>query len=47
MKYINRFESFEASTLFVTTVASNKAKVAMACKCAAFTAKAAAVGKFF
>jgi hypothetical protein len=47
MKYINRFESFEASTLFVTTVASNKAKVGMACKCAAFTAKCAAVGKFF
>lgn len=47
MKYINRFESFEASTLFVTTVASNTAKVAMACKCAAFTVKASALGKFF
>ena len=47
MKYINRFESFEASTLFVTTVASNKTKVGMACKNAAFTAKCAEVGKFF
>jgi hypothetical protein len=47
MTYINRFESFEASTLFVTTVASNKAKVGMACKCAAFTRKAADLGKFF
>jgi hypothetical protein len=47
MTYINRFESFEASTLFVTTVASNKAKVGMACKCAAFTRKAAELGKFF
>jgi hypothetical protein len=47
MKYINRFESFEASTLFVTTVASNASKVAFASKCTAFTIKAAAVGKFF
>ena len=47
MTYVNRFDSFEASTLFVTTVASNKAKVSMACMNPAFTAKCAALGKFF
>jgi hypothetical protein len=47
MKYVSRFESFEASTLFLTQLASNKAKVSMACKNAAFTRAAAAVGKFF
>lgn len=47
MTYINRFESFEAKTLFVTTVASNKAKVGMACKNASFSKMCASLGKFF
>lgn len=47
MTYVGRFESFEASTLFLTQLASNKAKVGFACKNAAFTRAAAAVGKFF
>jgi hypothetical protein len=47
MTYVGRFESFEASTLFLTQLASNKAKVGFACKNAAFTRAAASVGKFF
>lgn len=47
MTYVGRFESFEASTLFLTQLASNKAKVGMACKNAKFTAACAKVGKFF
>jgi hypothetical protein len=47
MTYVGRFESFEASTLFLTQLASNKAKVGFACKNAAFTRAAAQVGKFF
>lgn len=45
--YVNRFESFEAKTLFATTLASNKAKVGMACSNRTFTVMAAALGKFF
>jgi hypothetical protein len=47
MTYVGRFESFEASTLFLTQLAGNKAKVGMACKNAKFTAACAKVGKFF
>ena len=47
MTYVNRFESFEASTLFLTQLASNKIKVGMACKCAKFTLACSKVGKFF
>ncbi len=47
MTYVNRFESFEASTLFTTQLASNRAKVGMACKCAKFTSLCAKLGKFF
>ena len=45
--YVNRFESFEAKALFATTLASNKAKVGMACSNRTFTVMAAALGKFF
>jgi len=47
MTYVGRFESFEASTLFLTQLAGNKAKVGMACKNPKFTAACAKVGKFF
>lgn len=47
MTYVNRFESFEASALFMTTVASNKAKVGMAIKVRSFSNKCASIGKFF
>lgn len=47
MTYSNRFDSFEAQALFLTTLASNKNKVGMACKCSAFTRTAAKFGKFF
>lgn len=46
MTYTGRFASFEAHALFVTQLASNKAKVSMACKNAAFTSAAAKLGKF-
>lgn len=45
--YVNRFESFEAKALFATTLASNKAKVGMACSNRGFTVMASALGKFF
>lgn len=47
MTYVGRFESFEASTLFLTQLASNKSKVGFACKNAAFTRAASLAGKFF
>jgi len=47
MTYVGRFESFEASTLFLTQMASSKAKVGFACKNAAFSRACASVGKFF
>lgn len=47
MTYVNRWNSFEAKTLFISQLAGNPAKVGMACKCRAFTQAAAAVGKFF
>jgi hypothetical protein len=45
--YVNRFDSFEAKCLFATTLASNKAKVGMACSNRTFTVMASALGKFF
>jgi hypothetical protein len=39
--------SFEAHALFVTSLASNRAKVGMACKNRKFTAAAAKLGKYF
>lgn len=49
MAYADRIgsESFEAHALFVTSVASNKAKVSIACKNRPFTAACAKLGKFF
>jgi hypothetical protein len=47
MTYINRWESFEAKTLFITTLASNKAKVGMACANREFTKACAVAGKYF
>lgn len=47
MEYTNRWTHFEAFALFVTSLASNKSKVGMACKCRAFTQAAAKLGKYF
>lgn len=47
MTYVNRWESFEARTLFISQLASNPSKVGMACKCRAYTSAAAVVGRFF
>jgi hypothetical protein len=49
MTYAERISetSFEAYALFVTSLASNKAKVGMACKNRKFTASAAKLGKYF
>ncbi len=47
MQYVNRWDNFEAVTLFVTSLATNKTKVAMACRNQAFTQKCSELGKFF
>jgi hypothetical protein len=49
MDYADRVanESFEAHALFITSLASNKSKVGMACGSRKFTAQAAKLGKFF
>lgn len=47
MTYINRFESFEAKALFLTSLASSSAKVKFAVTNRAFTKEAAAIGRFF
>ena len=49
MDYADRManESFEAHALFITSLASNKAKVGMACSSRKFTSQAAKLGKFF
>jgi hypothetical protein len=49
MDYADRManESFEAHALFITSLASNKAKVGMACGSRKFTSQAAKLGKFF
>lgn len=47
MVYVNRWDSFEAKTLFVSTVASNSKKVGWACTCRAFTVECSKLGKFF
>ena len=46
MQYVSRWESFEASTLFIATLASGK-KVAMACRNRNFTQAAAKCGRYF
>jgi AAA domain (dynein-related subfamily) len=49
MEYSDRIskESFEAHSLIIMTLASNKTKVNMACKNRAFTTAASKLGKFF
>ena len=47
MTYLSRWESFEAKTLFITTLASNRAKVGMACQNREFTKACSQVGKYF
>lgn len=49
MAYADRMgaESFEAHALFITSVASNKTKVSMACRSRDFTSACAKLGKFF
>ena len=47
MAYVNRWTSFEATTLFVSQLAGNPAKVGMACKSRAFVKKASELGRFF
>jgi len=49
MEYHERIgqHSFEANSLFIMTLATNKSKMGMACSNRAFTAAAAKLGKFF
>lgn len=47
LEYVDRWDSFEASTLFITQLASNPKKVSWCCANRAFTKRAAALGKFF
>jgi hypothetical protein len=47
MTYVDRFTQFEASTLFVSTLASNKHKVGMACRSRQFTSACAKLGRYF
>jgi hypothetical protein len=47
MTYVDRWEQFEARTLFISTLATNASKVGMACKNKAFTKQAASLGKYF
>ena len=49
MTYADRVgeQSFEAYALFITTLASNRAKVGMACKNRSFTAAASKLGRYF
>lgn len=49
MEYADRVsaESFEAHALFITSLATNKSKVSMACKNKRFTSAAAKLGKYF
>ena len=47
MEYVERWDNFEAKTLFVSTLASNAKKVGWACTVREFTQACAALGKFF
>ena len=49
MEYAERMseQSFEAHALFITSLATNKAKVGMACRNRKFTSAAARLGKYF
>lgn len=47
MVYAERMPSFEAYSLFVSSLAGNKSKVGMACRNRRFTTAAAKLGKYF
>lgn len=47
MTYTARWESFEATALYITTLAGDRSKAPMACANAAFRKKAAEFGKYF
>jgi len=47
MDYAGRIPSFEAHALFITSLASNKSKVGMACRNRKFTQAASKLGKYF
>jgi hypothetical protein len=47
LEYVNRWESFEGQTLFITSLASNATKVGFACKNRKFQEMAAKFGKYF
>jgi hypothetical protein len=47
MEYVGRWTQFEASTLFLTQLATNASKVGWACKNRSFTLAAQKVGRFF
>jgi len=47
MDYAARIPSFEAHALFITSLASNKSKVGMACRNRKFTQAASKLGKYF
>ena len=47
LTYTDRWTSFEASTLFISTLATNPQKVGMAVLCKGFTDRAAKLGKYF
>lgn len=47
MTYAERIPSFEAYSLFVSTLAGNKSKVGMACRNRKFTQACAGLGKYF
>ena len=47
MTYVERWDSFEATTLFMSQVGHNPNKVTFACSCRPWTQMAAKVGQFF
>lgn len=47
MEYVNRWTNFEATALFLATLAANPTKVGMACRNREFTQAASKFGKFF
>jgi len=47
MAYVNRWDAFEATAVFVTSLAGDRSKAPMACANAAFRKKAAELGKLF
>lgn len=47
MTYVNRWEQFEATTLFAEQVATNPKRLPVAAKCREFLALAAKLGRFF